>query len=258
MVPGGPERSDPGQLSSRDIKFGLSRLDELLARPGHQDRSRRSAALALRDRSLRLEHLLQTDGTTSVVYVEPEVFALQPRLRSTAIEIDFGFGDRDGQVSQADIRKARIHYGRVRGPVGWNRLLVADEIERYMFPKHVLGSSDGHRLVPEDWVPTEHSPPLSRLNGLIAHLEDETLARTYADIAARLGCASPQSRESQLFKTALKRLGDEIKSRDSVRPTISDIARIGCETLELKSFLRTPIDMSRRLSPTALLDEFLD
>jgi hypothetical protein len=52
-------------------------------------------------------------------------------------------------------------------------------------------------------------------------------------------------------------LGREIRERNSVRPTITDIARIGCEDPEVKEWLKTPIEMSRRLQPSTLLDRYL-
>ena len=68
--------------------------------------------------------------------------------------------------------------------------------------------------------------------------------------------ASRESDLSQVFEAALVLLGREIRDRNSVRPTTTDIARIGCEDPEVKAWLKTPIEMSRRLQPSFLLDRY--
>jgi hypothetical protein len=147
----------------------------------------------------------------------------------------------------------------VRGPVGWNRLLLTDEIERQLFPERTLRTTEGMRLLPEDWL-VEGPDPLHRLRKVLSHLDDSALARTYADIAARLATVAahhPGSDLTSIFEGALLLLGTEIRNRNSVRPTITDIARIGCEDPEIKAHLRTPIEMSRKLQPPLLLDRYL-
>ena len=144
--------------------------------------------------------------------------------------------------------------------MGWNRRLRTDEIERRLFPERTLRTTEGLRLLPEDWL-CGPPDPLARLRKVSRYLDDSALARTYADIAARLATVAsrePSSELSQVFEQALALLGHELRSRNSVRPTITDIARIGCEDPEVKAWLRTPIEMSRRLSPTALIDRYLN
>jgi len=53
-------------------------------------------------------------------------------------------------------------------------------------------------------------------------------------------------------------LGKQIRLRNSVRPSITDIARIGCEDPEIKAILSTPIEMSRKLNPEFLIDKYLN
>jgi hypothetical protein len=134
---------------------------------------------------------------------------------------------------------------------------LTDEVERRLFPERTLKSTEGMKLLPSDWL---GDPPhqLARLQKVSRYLDDAALARTYADVAARLAIADASSAQAELFERALGILGGEIRRRGSVRPTITDIARIGCEDREVKSILRTPIEMSRRLSPSALLDRFLN
>lgn len=260
MAPGGIERAEPGVVRADDITRAIGRLAELIGRPGGQrDTTKRNAVQLVLDRAKRLESLIQTEETEGVVYLDEAEFQLQPRIRSAAIEIDFCFGDKNGSVSPEDIREARRHYGQVRGPVGWNRLLLTDEIERRLYPERTLKSTEGLRLLPEDWL-TGPPDPLARLRKVCRYLDDSALARTYADIAARLATVAsrdPASDLSQVFEHALVLLGREIRERNSVRPTITDIARIGCEDPEVKECLKTPIEMSRRLQPSSLLDRYL-
>lgn len=252
MAPGGIERGDPGQLFSPDLDRARARLGELMGRSG----ARPTGLAALKRHTEQLEAQLRGAGGGALVYVDREVYSLEPRLRSAALEIDFTFGDEDGRVSSSDLRQARYHYGQVRGPVGWNRLLLTDEIERRLFPDRTLSSTRGLKLLPEDWVgPPEQ--PLARLEKVSRYLDDAALARTYADIAARFAVA-PDGEDAKLFESALALLGREIQQRDSVRPSITDIARIGCEDPDVKASLPTPIEMSRRLSPSILLDRFLN
>jgi hypothetical protein len=258
MAPGGIERAEPGLIRRADIERALGRLSELIGRPGGST-GKKSAIKMVLERTRTLEQLIEHEQSEAVVYLDEAEFSLQPRLRSAAIEIDFCFGDKNGAVGVEDIREARRHYGQVRGPVGWNRLLLTDEIERRLFPERTLRTTDGLRLLPEDWL-AGPPDPLSRLKKVSRYLDDSALARTYADIAARLATVAsrdPQSELSQIFEAALILLGGEIRQRNSVRPTITDIARIGCEDPEVKEWLRTPIEMSRRLHPDQLLDRYL-
>lgn len=258
MAPGGIDRSDPGAVRGEDIARSIARLTDLIKRPG--DASKKSAIQLVLDRTKRLEDLLRADQSETLVYLDDAEYALQPRLRSAAIEIDFCFGDKNGTVGERDIADARRHYGQVRGPVGWNRLLLTDEIERRLFPQRALRSTEGLRLLPEDWL-AGPPDPLSRLRKVSRYLDDSALARTYADIAARLATVASRAPGSDLgmvFEQALLFLGKEIRDRNSVRPTITDIARIGCEDPEVKEWLKTPIEMSRRLHPSSLLDRYLN
>lgn len=258
MAPGSIERPDAGVVRPQDLEHARRRLEGILARPGPQD-SKRKAVQVLFERTLQLETLMQSEGTLGVVYLADREYSLPARLRSAAIEIDFCFGDKDGVLSLRDIAEARRRYGQVRGPVGWNRLLLTDEIERYLFPERTLRSTDGLRLLPEDWL-VEGPDPLVRLRKVSLHLDDAALARTYADIAARLATVAthdPRSDLSHIFEGALQHLGSQIRERNSVRPTITDIARIGCEDPEVKAYLKTPIEMSRKLQPSSLIDRYL-
>jgi hypothetical protein len=258
MAPGGIERPEPGVIKKADVGRALGRLDELINRPGGTT-SKKSAIKLVLERTQTLDAILGEEGTEGVVYLDDAEFGLQPRLRSAAIEIDFCFGDKNGSVGVDDIKEARRHYGQVRGPVGWNRLLLTDEIERRLFPERTLKTTEGLRLLPEDWL-SGPPDPLSRLRKVSRYLDDSALARTYADIAARLATVAsrdPTSELSTIFEQALLYLGSEIRSRNSVRPTITDIARIGCEDPEVKEWLKTPIEMSRRLHPENLIDRFL-
>ncbi|MCK6548057.1 hypothetical protein L6R52_19555 [Myxococcota bacterium] len=260
MAPGGIERAEPGVVRAPDIARSISRLTELITRPGGQrDPSKKSAIQLVLERTKKLERILADEGTAGIVYLDDPEFALAPRIRSAAIEIDFCFGDKNGSVSPEDIREARRHYGQVRGPVGWNRLLLTDEIERRLYPERTLRSTEGLRLLPEDWL-AGPPDPLARLKKVSRYLDDSALARTYADIAARLATVAsrdPNSDLSEVFEGALVLLGREIRERNSVRPTITDIARIGCEDPEVKECLKTPIEMSRRLQPSSLIDRYL-
>lgn len=258
MAPGGIERPDAGIVREPDLARALQRLNDLLARPG-KDSQKKGAIRLVYERTKKLDDQLKSERAEGLIYLEDSEFALQPRLRSAALEIDFCFGDKDGRVSEGDIREARRHYGQVRGPVGWNRLLLTDEIERRLYPERTLKTTEGLRLLPEDWL-TGPPDPLARLKKVCRYLDDNALARTYADIAARMATVAsrdPASELSQVFEQALALLGKEIRERNSVRPTITDIARIGCEDPEVKEWLRTPIEMSRRLQPQNLIDRFL-
>lgn len=260
MAPGGIERNEPGIIRSPDITRAFGRLNELIHRPGGQrDPAKKNAVQLMLERTHQLERLVEEERTEGVLYISEAELALQPRIRSAAIEIDFCFGDKDGVVSIEDIREARRHYGQVRGPVGWNRLLLTDEIERRLFPERTLRTTEGLRLLPEDWL-AGAPDPLSKLRKVSRYLDDSALARTYADIAARLATVAsrdPNSDLSQIFEGALVYLGREIRERNSVRPTITDIARIGCEDPAVKECLKTPIEMSRRLKPSSLIDRYL-
>ncbi len=259
MTPGGTERPDCGCVRHEDLTRGINRLRDLLSRPAGQKNGKRRALEQLLERSHDLENLLEDEQTAGVVYLAEAEYDLPSRLRSAAIEIDFSFGDRDGAVSESDIKKARRHYGVVRGPVGWNRLLLTDEIERRLFPERTLKTTVGRRLLPRDWL-SGTSDPLARLRKVSQHLDDQALARTYADIAARLATVAaedPREDLRRLFEAALALLGQQILQRNSVRPSITDIARIGCEDPEVKALLKSPIEMSRRLQPQSLIDRYL-
>ena len=259
MVPGGTERPECGIVRRQDLARGMNRLHELLARPSSRDESKRRALQQLLERAKKLESTLLTHNADGLIYLAEAESKLPSRLRSAAIEIDFSFGDKDGVVSEADIKKARQHYSVVRGPVGWNRLLLTDEIERRLYPERTLKSTAGLRLLPNDWL-SGKPDPLARLRKVSRYLDDHALARTYADIAARLATVAAQDAAgdlSQLFEQALALLGQQIRDRNSVRPTITDIARIGCEDPEVKALLKSPIEMSRRLQPQNLIDRYL-
>lgn len=261
MAPGGTEREECGCVRRTDLARGVERLHDLVARSEGRARegSKKKALGQMLDRTKRLESLLVVNRAEGLVYLNEAEFRLPPRLRTAAIEIDFSFGDKDGAVSAGDITAARRHYGAVRGPVGWNRLLLTDEIERRLFPERTLRSTSGLRLVPNDWL-SGNPDPLARLRKVSRYLDDNALARTYADIAARLATVAkedPAGDLSRLFEEALALLGQQIRARNSVRPTITDIARIGCEDPEVKALLRTPIEMSRRLQPESLIDRYL-
>lgn len=239
--------------------MAFERLTALLGRPGLQNAGKQRALRVVLERTQRLEKRLQETKAKRIAYLDEAELLLPPRLRTAAIEIDFSFGDKDGHVSEDDIRIARGHYGQVRGPVGWNRLLLTDEIERRLFPNRTLHSTEGLRLLPADWL-SSPPDPLVRLRKVSRYLDDSALVRTYADIAARKATVMSQdahSEQAQVFEEALVLLGAEIRARNSIRPTITDIARIGCEDPEVKSWLKTPIEMSRRLSPSSLLDRYL-
>ena len=259
MSPGGIEREGCGVVSLDDLRRGRRKLEGLLERKG-LGKEQSDSYVSLIKKSRTLKELIVTEGTRAVIYLAEEEYKLPPRLRSAAIEIDFCFGDRDGVLSEADINEARRRYGLVRGPVGWNRILLTDEIERRLFPTRTLSSTEGLRLLPEDWL-VDGPEPLIRLRKVIGHLDDGALARTYADIAARLATIAarePGSHLSKIFEDALLLLGQQIRERDSVRPTITDIARIGCEDPAIKAVLSTPIEMSRKLNPESLIAKYLN
>jgi len=258
MAPGSIERPEAGTVRPSDLEHAKRRLEGILARPGPPD-SKRKAVQLLLDRTLHLDELIAAERSHGVVYLAEREFSLPARLRSAAIEIDFCFGDKDGVLSLRDIQEARRRYGQVRGPVGWNRLLLTDEIERHLYPERTLRTTEGLRLLPEDWL-VDGPDPLLRLKKVSLHLDDAALARTYADIAARLATVAahnPRSDLSAIFESALHLLGSQIRERNSVRPTITDIARIGCEDPDVKALLRTPIEMSRKLQPSSLIDRYL-
>ena len=259
MMPGGTEREACGCIRTADLARGQAKLHDLLARPSSREPAKKKALQSLVDRGKQLESILTDERTDGVIYLSDAAYNLPSRLRGAAIEIDFCFGDKDGVVSQSDIKRARSHYAVVRGPVGWNRLLLTDEIERRLFPERTLRTTAGLRLLPNDWL-SGNPDPLARLRKVSRYLDDQALARTYADIAARLATVAEQDQAGdlgRLFEQALRLLGGEIRTRNSVRPTITDIARIGCEDPAVKALLRTPIEMSRRLQPQHLLDRYL-
>jgi len=248
MAPGGIERDSCGHVDREDIRRARQRLGDDHARS--QDASRRDAL----DRSIRcverLERGVAERDAQGVVYLEDPESRLPARLRSAAIEIDFSFGDRDGRVSEADLGAARHRYGAVRGPVGWNRMLTCDEVERRLYAHQVLQSSVGARLRPADWRAAGRDP-LIRLRELVERLDDATLARTYADVAARFAtCFDDRARA--LFEAALTVLARQIRARRSLRPTLTDIVRIGCEDPEVKAVLHSPMEMARYLRPELL------
>lgn len=249
MAPGGIEREEPGRVDREDIQRARRRLERDRARtldaPDRQDAVERSIRCVD-----RLERMLLEHRAIGAVYLEPAESQLPARLRSTAIEIDFSFGDRDGRVSEADLRAARRRYSAVRGPVGWNRMLVTDEVERRLYSDRVLQSSAGTRLRPSDWQANGRDP-LIRLRELCPRLDDETLARTYADVAARYAtCFDVVGRA--VLEGALTALARQIRARRGIRPTLTDIARIGCEDPEVKAILHSPMEMARFLRPDLL------
>lgn len=248
LAPGGTDRPEAGQVSLHDLASARSRL----ASGG--DGAHRKAHRGLDE----LQRLLRQAQADAAVYLEVDVFRLPQPLRSVAIEIDFVFGDQDGIVSTADLGAARLRYRNVRGPVGWNRLLSADEVERRLHPSRVLQQARGERLIPEDWM--RGVDPTGRLERLVDRLGDEALARTYADAAAHLAIArstDENGSDTQVLHRSLLILGAEIVRRDSVRPTLSDVARIGCEAAPIRALLKAPVDMSRRLRPDVLFDPYL-
>ena len=259
MCPGGIEREGCGVVSLDDLRRGRRKLDAILKRNGLKAEQKQNYENLIK-KTRALKEFIITENAQAAIYLAQNEYRLPPRLRSAAIEIDFCFGDRDGKLSAEDINEARRRYGMVRGPVGWNRILLTDEIERRLFPNRTLSTTEGLRLLPEDWL-TDRPDPLSRLKKVMTHLDDGALARTYADIAARLATLAerdPRSELSQVFESALQTLAQEIRSRDSVRPTITDIARIGCEDPEIKAALSTPIEMSRKLRPESLISKYLN
>ncbi len=240
-------------MSKTELRLAADRIQGQVPSP-----AQKKAIAHLVEKGRMLERMLNK-ARQRLIYVDPAVFALRSRLKNVAIEVDFGFGDRDGQVSLEDLDKARTHYGKVRGPVGWNRWLLTDELERCLFPSRTLPTSGGQRLVPEDWL-MGPPDPLYRLKKVASYLDDAALARTYADIAARVATVvheNPSRKLQPVFEGALVLLGREIRKRDGIRPTITDIARIGCEDPDVKACLRTPIEMSRRLTASNLLDRYL-
>lgn len=251
----GTEGPHPGAVDRAALRSALGRIDRLLGGMEGRDRDRRGQLIELRDGIERLGALLAEDAAALLVYLAPRVWPLAPRLRAGAVEVDFAFGDRDGEVSETDLRRARHRYAQVRGPVGWNRLLLADELERALFPHRSLGSSSGPRLLPTEWR-SDGGDPMVRLTRIAPCLDDQTLGRTFADIAARLACEELEQ-DRRIYRRALSLLGEHIRRRDGPRPTITDIARVGARDPTLREQLSTPIEMSRKLSPSTLLDPFL-
>ena len=203
MAPGGIDRPECGAVRAPDLERAQGRLSELIQRPGHRDGTKQNAIQLVLERTHKLVEMMNAEGATALVYLDDAEYGLQPRLRSAAIEIDFCFGDKDGKVGPEDIKEARKHYGSVRGPVGWNRLLLTDEIERRLFPERTLRSTEGLRLLPEDWL-CGPPDPIARLRKVCRYLDDSALARTYADIAARLALwPSPTQAAHALMNDAL-------------------------------------------------------
>lgn len=256
LAKGGIERPEPGQLSETDLRHGTEKLTDLKNRLSSTQTTQIESVQAMLERVEKLHNIIASEQAHRVVYVDKEVYGLDSRLRSTALEIDFSFGDRDGRVSEPDLRKARAHYSRVRGPVGWNRLLATDEIERRLYPHRSLRSVKGPKLLPTEWL---SAPPdyLSRLDRVSRYLDEATLVRTYADIAARFACAPPSHYLRSVYEGALELLGQEIRKRDSIRPSLTDIARIGFEDPEIKEILNSPIKMSRKLQMDELLVPYI-
>jgi hypothetical protein len=225
MAPGGIDRAGAGIVRPADFDHAKKRLQGILQRPPGQGKedSKRKAVQLLLDRALQLEETLTHERTSGIVYLADREFSLATRLRSAAIEIDFCFGDKDGIVSVKDIQEARRRYGQVRGPVGWNRLLLTDEIERQLYPERTLRSTEGLRLLPEDWL-VDGPDPLVRLKKVSLHLDDAALARTYADIAARLATVAsrdPSSHLSRIFEDALVRTRSSSSAPRSASATAS-------------------------------------
>jgi len=249
MAPGGIEREEPGRADREDIARARQRLLQDLGRDSGGLARRESVQRSLRSID-RLDHAVREHRADGAVYLEGPETSLPSQLRTAAIEIDFAFGDRDGRVSEADLAAARRRYAAVRGPVGWNRMLTTDEVERRLFPERVLASSRGARLQPRDWQ-TRGPDPLARLRELIEPLDNGTLARTYADVAARYAtCFDDRARA--VLEGALTFLARQIRARRGVRPTLTDIARIGCEDPEVQAVLHSPLEMARYLRPDLL------
>lgn len=252
ILPGGIEREDCGRVSRLDLRWLGDRLQEGLRGP------RARAARQSLDGVHALQKVMQQHHADSAVYVAPEEYGLPTRLRTAAIEIDFVFGDRDGSVGLDDLGAARSRYAKVRGPIAWNRLLVADEIERALFPGRVLNSTDGPKLGPEAWLDGGRDP-MGRLRRLLSVVDDATLARTYADAAARSETLGHQERapgQHRLLREGMMLMGQEMSRRRSVRPTLSDIARIGRSDPGMRPFLETAVQMSKRLHPDRILTPF--
>lgn len=256
MAPGGIDRSEPARLLAEDLQRALERVDELLARPDPGGGLGRASLVRIQDRTRRLEEMRSSGGPgATLVYVDAPVWQLEPRLRSAALEVDFTFGNKDGTVSVQDIAVARGHYAAVRGPVGWNRLLLADELERRLYPNRTLAQPKGMKIAHTDWA--SGPEPEQRLAKMARYVDDAALARTYADVAARLAVVEDDAPEAEQLAAGLTILGREIQGRDGIRPSITDIARVGCEDPAIKAQLKTPIEMSRKLVPGRLLDPYL-
>lgn len=249
MAPGGIERDDPGRADRTDLQRARERVRADLVRAGSDPDRREAIERSVRSID-RLGAAFDDHRADVAIYLEAAEHELPIKFRRAAIEIDFAFGDRDGRVSLRDLAAARQRYAAVRGPVGWNRTLTTDEVERRLYPARVLQTSTGARLHPSDWL-ARGPRPLVRLEEVVPRLDDGTLARTYADVAARFATANFAA-ERVLFDAALNVLAQQIRARRSVRPTISDIARIGCEDPRVKAVLHSPLEMARFLRPELL------
>jgi len=252
ILPGGIERSSCGRITRDDLDWLSVRLHEGLR--GSRARAARQSLEGVD----ALRAVMKTHHADSAVYIAREEFALPARLRSAAIEIDFVFGDRDGSVGLDDLGAARSRYASVRGPIAWNRLLVADEVERVLFPGRVLNSTHGPRLEPAAWI-GDGPDPLAQLRKLLSVVDDASLARTYADAAARsetLGHQDKDPKGHRLLREGMMLMGQEMSRRRSVRPSLSDIARIGRSDPAMRPYLDTAIEMSRRLHPDRILTPF--
>lgn len=251
MAPGGTERPDNGAVRAADLQRAEAQLHARLDRAPSEAEAR---ALA---RVEELSSILVSSRARALIYVGPREYALPSHLRAVAIELDFTLGDQDGEVSPGDLREARRRYQKIRGPVGWNRLLSVDELERRLYPERTVQQISGLCLKLSDWW-TEGSDPAERLRELIPLLEDEALARSYAHVAARRATLAAEDPEEQaVCDQALALMGQQICARGSVRPSITDVARLGAEDPQLAQLLQTPIDMARRLRPALLLEPYL-
>jgi hypothetical protein len=252
ILPGGIERLSCGRLTRDDLDWLRERLQQ-----GLQGSRARAARQSL-DGVEALRGVMRAHHADSAVYLAREEYGLPDRIRSAAIEIDFVFGDRDGSVGLDDLGAARQRYALLRGPIAWNRLLVADEVERALFPGRVLNSTEGPRLEPHAWL-SDGPDRLAPLRRLLTVVDDATLARTYANAAARsetLGHRERDPEHHRLLREGMMLMGQEMSRRRSVRPTLSDIARIGRSDPGMRLYLDTALQMSRRLHPDRILTPF--
>lgn len=254
LAPGGSARPDNGAVGRADVARAMEKVGALLASAEPPAQAPMQAALTQLE---ALQRALEAPEVDALIYLGPAEYALSPALREVAIEVDFSFGDKDGRVGPEDLREARRRYGQLRGPVGWNRLLLTDELERQLYPEQTVRSIAGLRLRPEDWA-SEGEDPTATLLAMLPYLEDHALARSYAELAAhRATQAADQPDLVPHCEAALAVLGAEIQARGSVRPSITDVARIGAEHPHLAAALDTPLEMARRLRPAELLEPFL-